>query len=260
MSPLGSHLAHDTGLSGAARLYLRAVGHPDPAMRVRGRRSIRYLRDKRPKRILDAGCGAGMITIPLAQSLPDTNVIGVDLHQYQVEVGSRLAARARVRNVSFLACDLHEYEPSGGFDAVLMNDALGSILDPPTILKRIWSWLEPGGKLVLTCPTHDVPRILRSFKRADPHDFGFLAPGYSRTELDELLTAAGFRVLSVRPILTRPAEFAYEIVDPVFGLARGRHLRALLAPLAVLLTYLDHPIFGGATGWFVVAERPAAES
>lgn len=97
--------------------------------------------------VLDLGCGCG---IPVAKTLADHGhrVTGVDLSEVQI-------ARARhlVPQATFIHADATRLEfPEHTFDAVVCLYALihMPIDAQPLLLRRIATWLRPGGSLLAT--------------------------------------------------------------------------------------------------------------
>jgi 2-polyprenyl-3-methyl-5-hydroxy-6-metoxy-1,4-benzoquinol methylase len=97
--------------------------------------------------VLDVGCGCG---IPVARSLADGGyaVTGVDLSPVQIA-----RAKELVPGADFLCCDALDVQfPAGSFDAVVCLYALIHMPqdDQPELLRRIATWLRPGGWLLAT--------------------------------------------------------------------------------------------------------------
>ncbi|MFN6977131.1 MAG: class I SAM-dependent methyltransferase [Gemmobacter sp.] len=98
------------------------------------------LLDPRPgERILDLGCGDGVLTARLAAS--GAAVTGLD-------PAPDLAAAARARGVTVLERDAHDPIPGGPWDAVFSNAALHWMHDPETVLANVLAALRPGGRFV----------------------------------------------------------------------------------------------------------------
>ena len=125
--------------------------------------------------ILDAGCGPGRFTIPLALLTgPSGSVTAVDI---QEEMISRVKARAQrkgLHNVKVLVVDLG----AGGnklmksfYDFSLLVTVLGEIPEQSRIpaLKEIRHSLRPGGMLSITeiesDPDHLSPENIRAMAR-----------------------------------------------------------------------------------------------
>jgi SAM-dependent methyltransferase len=102
--------------------------------------------------VLDAGCGPGRLTIPLAERVGERgSVLAVDL---QEEMLSRLKARLearRITNVRTLQAALGSGAlPAGTFDRALLVAVLGEIPDRASTLREIRRSLRPGGVLSVT--------------------------------------------------------------------------------------------------------------
>jgi len=93
--------------------------------------------------ILDAGCGDGRVSIPLAKS--GARVIGVDL---SIE-GVKVAHRSRERNCEFLVADF-EYLPfkNDVFNLTLFIGSFEYIDEPEEVLKESHRVLRSGGKVL----------------------------------------------------------------------------------------------------------------
>jgi SAM-dependent methyltransferase len=97
--------------------------------------------------VLDLGCGCG---VPVARTLTSAghHVTGVDVSDVQIE-----RARALVPDATFIRADAVDLDlPPAGFDAVVCLYAIIHIplADQPDLIRRIASWLRPGGWLLAT--------------------------------------------------------------------------------------------------------------
>ncbi len=78
--------------------------------------------DLADRRVLDAGCGNGVLAIA-ASLLGAAEVVGVDVDPAAIRVAERNAERAKAR-VAWIAADVSSVE--GRFDTALMNPPFGS--------------------------------------------------------------------------------------------------------------------------------------
>ena len=78
-------------------------------------------------RLLDVGCGPGVLTCAYAQAMPDSEVLGVDAVPEAIACAEELAARLGVRNVSFEVGDCRvppDDDGLGQFDQLVAVTAL----------------------------------------------------------------------------------------------------------------------------------------
>jgi SAM-dependent methyltransferase len=110
-------------------------------------------------RVLDFGCGYGMLSNFLALKSPDRRVLGIDLNRERIEVAKRSSKGHP--EVSFQLGDVRDFQGTP-FDAVVMTDVLHHISDDKVreLLRIIRSCLSDNGILVVL----DVDRSpLRKF-------------------------------------------------------------------------------------------------
>jgi SAM-dependent methyltransferase len=111
-------------------------------------------------RVLDLGCGHGVLTVDLAQR-GASEVLGLDLDTEAISfAGDYVPAeypsiREKVR---FVAHDIADLSGSDRFDYVFSKDAFEHILDLEGVVSHIHRLLKPGGQLILgTSPLYYSP-------------------------------------------------------------------------------------------------------
>lgn len=113
------------------------------------------------ERVLDVGCGRGMVVITAARALPDGQLVGVDLWRTQDQLGN--AQRAAMANaeragvsgkVRFRTANMTALPfPDGSFDVVVSHLAMHHLRDRlmrATALAEMLRVTRPGGKLRIT--------------------------------------------------------------------------------------------------------------
>jgi trans-aconitate methyltransferase len=223
---------------------------------------LQLLAAKPGERVLDLGCGDGVLTARL-QAL-GCDVVGVDSSPEQVAAASARGLRARV-----LSGDALDY--THAFDAVFSNAALHWMRDADAVIAGVWRALRPGGRFVAECGGHGCVAKIRAALRTALAARGLAAaaeePWYfpSAEEYGARLARAGFTVRSIA-LFDRPTPLPTGIAGWLETFARGQLAAlggearaALIAEVCEKLT----PELHGPQGWTAdyvrlrfVADRP----
>ncbi|KZX16398.1 class I SAM-dependent methyltransferase [Methanobrevibacter curvatus] len=96
-------------------------------------------------KILDLGCGTGVVTKNLKELFPNSTVTCLDLSPKMIEI-----AKEKLKNykgIEFFVGDFLNFEFEEGYDAVLSSLAIHHINDndKKTLYKRIYNILNKGG-------------------------------------------------------------------------------------------------------------------
>ncbi|MEZ4573911.1 MAG: bifunctional 2-polyprenyl-6-hydroxyphenol methylase/3-demethylubiquinol 3-O-methyltransferase UbiG [Vampirovibrionales bacterium] len=104
--------------------------------------------DGRACRLLDLGCGAGFISIPLAQA--GHQVTAVDCSRTSLDVLLQEAEkRGCAQNITVVEADLrHRLPVPDDFDMVLAMDILEHVDQPQQIIAKAAGHLKPGGRFL----------------------------------------------------------------------------------------------------------------
>jgi ubiquinone/menaquinone biosynthesis C-methylase UbiE len=144
---------HDDALrhafDGQAAQFERAPVQTDAAALAR---LVRFARLAPGSKILDAGCGPGLVAEAFLEAGCD--VTGVDLSLQMIERArtrcARFGARAR-----FVQASLHELESGRVFDAAVSRYVLHHVPDPVAFIGAQVARIRPGGNLILSDHTTD---------------------------------------------------------------------------------------------------------
>lgn len=166
-----------------------------------------------PRRIVDLGCGPGNLTIPLAERLPQAEVLGLDGSAAMLAEARRRCPGARP---AFRIATLPQWPATiGRFDLLVSNSLLHHLHDPAVLWRVISDLAAPGALVVikdLRRPADPgeveqlvqrhaatAPAVLQRDYRASLH--AAFRPG----EVEQQLREAGLP-LQVRPLEDRYLE------------------------------------------------------
>ncbi|UXY16084.1 methyltransferase domain-containing protein [Chitiniphilus purpureus] len=176
-----------------------------------GLQLVAALRIRPGERVLDVGCGTGLLAEHVAGLVgPAGRVVGIDPLSLRIELARQ--HRREPGNLTFAvgnAYALDVFEPEA-FDVVYLNAVLHWLADKPQALAQIRQVLRPGGRIGIATGSREHPGALQRVRHAvlsqPPYDaYPQARDGASArvdaAELGALLTAAGFDAvrIDVRP-------------------------------------------------------------
>jgi SAM-dependent methyltransferase len=99
-------------------------------------------------RVLEAGCGVGAQTIPLARSNPTARITSVDVSAASLAEARERIKEAGITNVSFRQADIFRLPfQAESFDHVFVCFVLEHLADPIGALTALKTVLKPGGTI-----------------------------------------------------------------------------------------------------------------
>jgi SAM-dependent methyltransferase len=168
---------------------------------------VELLAPRAGERILDLGCGDGILTEKIARM--GCEVVGVDASPEQIE-----AARGRGLDARLASAERLDF--TSEFDAVFSNAALHWMKDADVVIAGVWRSLRPGGRFVAElggkgCVARIRAALVRALERRGI-DGEALVPWYfpSDAEYRARLEARGFAVESIA-LIPRPTRLPGDI-------------------------------------------------
>lgn len=103
---------------------------------------------KKPKRVLDVGCGTGQnLTVPLAECFPEVQFWGVDIDTKSIQYAQD---QFQLSNVKF--SNLNDLDSGELFDFLIASEVIEHTEQPSEFLQFLSNHLYPSGTVLLTCP------------------------------------------------------------------------------------------------------------
>lgn len=112
--------------------------------------------------ILELGCGWGSLSLWMAERYPGARILAVSNSSPQRLFIERECAERGIHNLTVRTCDMNVFDPGRAFDRVVSIEMFEHMRNYRELMRRISTWLRPGGKLFVHVFVH------RSF----PYFFG----------------------------------------------------------------------------------------
>ena len=159
--------------------------------------------------VLEAGCGVGAQTVPLARNSPGARITAVDVSAASLGQARERVAAAGLANVQFQQADVYGLPfKDGSFDHVFVCFLLEHLRDPAAVLAGLRRVLRPSGTATViegdhgstlfhpdNVAAHDAIRCQVELQRAAGGD------ALIGRRLHPLLQGAGFSEVRVSPRL-----------------------------------------------------------
>jgi len=185
---------------------------------------------KRPRRVVDIGCGPGNSTELLLARFAEAEVIGLDSSPDMLA-----AARKRLPGIAFVKADVADWTPDPPADLLFSNATFQWVPGHRVVLRRLMASLPSGGVLALQMPDNlaePTHTLMRDVALDGPWHAKFAAP-IEREEIPpasvyyDLLKLLAAHVDIWTTVYNHPLANPAAILDWV----RGTGLRPYLARL-----------------------------
>lgn len=151
--------------SAAARTY-----HELAAVQTQAaRRLMELMRNgQAPARILEIGCGTGVLTALLARNFPSAHIDAVDISPAMIFEARRNLANHNM--IKWIIADVRDFSPSAQYALITSSCALHWITPLNAVLEKLGSMLSPGGRLAIALMTRGTLAELQACRdRIAPH-------------------------------------------------------------------------------------------
>ena len=98
--------------------------------------------------ILELGCGWGSLTLWMCEKFPDAKITAVSNSASQREYILQMARSKGIdANLHVITCDMNDFQAPAVYDRIISVEMFEHMRNYRTLMHRIDSWLNPGGKL-----------------------------------------------------------------------------------------------------------------
>lgn len=153
-------------------------------------------------RVLDIGCGSGLLGKRLLESGTARWVTGIELIPEVAEIAQTRLSEALTGDIEKLPLDQY----TATFDAIVCGDVIEHVIDPYGLLDRLRSLLTPGGYIAASIPNVKFLPVVFDLLAHDQWHYresGVLDLGhlrfFTKTTIIEMFQHAGFSVESITP-------------------------------------------------------------
>ncbi|MEK7136300.1 MAG: class I SAM-dependent methyltransferase [Patescibacteria group bacterium] len=173
-----------------------------------------------PQTILDIGSGNGRYTFHWARQFPAATVTAVDISPASVALINQFAITLGITNCTAITADVNHLPfADGSFDVVFCDVVIQHMEEVGQALAEMKRVLKTEGWLIIAVNNvwsfHTLYKLtLRLLGRA--YSYGY-EKSYTKRELRQLLTAAGFQVMAEDGFYPAYGLYRLKIVHPWFG-------------------------------------------
>jgi SAM-dependent methyltransferase len=211
-----------------APVFVKTFGVPETGVQMRIFHALSRL-PANASRIVDVGCGAGMLLGALRRTRPTSKLVGIEIDESSARIAAMAHPYAQIANDDAIVA---ARKMAGSFDCAITIDVLEHV--PETELSAfaqcLATLLRPDGTLIVHVPAVNQRRHFKSFEDWGHHDHE--REGFSPESLTSLLADNGFRVDCVTGTFGYFASLAWELNM----MAAAKPIQAAVFPFLMGLT------------------------
>ncbi|MFN3914109.1 MAG: bifunctional 2-polyprenyl-6-hydroxyphenol methylase/3-demethylubiquinol 3-O-methyltransferase UbiG [Aquabacterium sp.] len=175
---------------------------------------IDQLASLKGKRVVDVGCGGGILAESMARR--GANVLGIDLADKPLKVAQLHAMEAGVANLDYrsVAVETLAAEQAGQFDVVTCMEMMEHVPDPSSVVQACANLVKPGGWVFFSTINRNPKSFLFAIVGAEyvlkllpkgTHEYGrFIRPAeLARWIREAHLDLAQFKGMEYNPLTGR---------------------------------------------------------
>ena len=183
-------------------------------------RDDKSLQSLKALKILDIGCGGGLVCEPLARL--GAIVTGIDADQNAIDVARIHAAKAGLANAPVYTCNSSEEmtkKSKGQFDVVLALEIVEHVADVETFVQNVTDLCKPGGVIIFSTLNKTLKSMLMAkiaaeyilrWVPAGTHDWKkFMRP----SSLSNALRRAGATPFEAKGLVFNPLKNNFAMSD-----------------------------------------------
>lgn len=99
-------------------------------------------------KVLEVGCGSGLLINSLASENPSISFKGLDMNRDQIKI----AEENKTENVGFVCLDFFKFNSNEKFDIVFTSEVLEHIEKPQKFIKKLAEITQKNGFLIISTP------------------------------------------------------------------------------------------------------------
>ena len=156
---------------------------------------IKILKREIQGKVLDIGCGQGILLEKLLNRFPVNHAVGIDISPKLCSIAASRNNQATISNLD--AEDIDTGFSENYFDIIFMTEVLEHLLNPQKVLLKVSKILKNNGELVISVPNRDWFRYKKynvTRKVFQPVDDHF----YRLKEVQKLLEENCFEIKRIR--------------------------------------------------------------